>query len=253
MALSHWFPCPVAAFQCRSADSFAAAPARPRRPRILPACSEGESCRLRFGDGQVGPERVRLVRHGQEGAWHGEYRNRGLQRTGRDPDPGQDDRRAGEPAAAGEIGRYTFQPGWRWSECIKPVVGTDSCQVEHIGYCVSGSLHVTHDDGSEGTTSAGRGLPDRARARRLERRRRADGVRRVPGAANYAKPAADARRMREGVSGAPDSGPSRPQGTGLVCCNRPTSVTRGAVTRGAPAAHWKSTTAAHSEPARAPP
>jgi len=29
--------------------------------------------------------------------------------------------------AGGQIGRYTFQPGWKWSECIKPVVGTDSC------------------------------------------------------------------------------------------------------------------------------
>jgi hypothetical protein len=29
---------------------------------------------------------------------------------------------------ASEVGRFTFQPGWRWSECIKPVVGTDSCQ-----------------------------------------------------------------------------------------------------------------------------
>ena len=27
-----------------------------------------------------------------------------------------------------EVGRFTFQPGWRWSECIKPVVGTESCQ-----------------------------------------------------------------------------------------------------------------------------
>ena len=35
--------------------------------------------------------------------------------------------------AGGQIGKYTFQPGWKWSECIKPVVGTDSCQVEHIG------------------------------------------------------------------------------------------------------------------------
>ena len=41
--------------------------------------------------------------------------------------------------AGGEIGRYTFQPGWRWSEHIKPVVGTDSCQTEHIGYVVSGN------------------------------------------------------------------------------------------------------------------
>jgi hypothetical protein len=33
----------------------------------------------------------------------------------------------------GQIGRYTFQPGRKWSECIKPVVGTDSCQTEHVG------------------------------------------------------------------------------------------------------------------------
>ena len=55
----------------------------------------------------------------------------------------------------GQIGRYTFQPGWRWSECIKPVVGTDSCQVEHIGYVVSGGLHVEHSDGSEGDVKPG--------------------------------------------------------------------------------------------------
>jgi len=51
--------------------------------------------------------------------------------------------------------RLTMQPGWKWSECIRPVVGTDSCQVEHIGYCVSGSLHVKHDDGSEGEVKPG--------------------------------------------------------------------------------------------------
>ena len=57
--------------------------------------------------------------------------------------------------AGGQIGRYTFDPGWRWSECIKPVVGTDSCQVEHIGYAVSGTMHVTHADGSEGEVTSG--------------------------------------------------------------------------------------------------
>jgi hypothetical protein len=55
----------------------------------------------------------------------------------------------------GEIGRYTFEPGWRWSECIKPVVGTDSCQVEHVGYMVSGHLHVEHGDGSTGDIMPG--------------------------------------------------------------------------------------------------
>src|SRR3954465_12874398 len=57
--------------------------------------------------------------------------------------------------AGGQIGRYTFQPGWRWSQCIKPIAGTDSCQVEHIGYLVSGRLHVTHEDGSEADVTAG--------------------------------------------------------------------------------------------------
>ena len=49
----------------------------------------------------------------------------------------------------GQIGRFTFAPGWRWSECIKPVAKTDTCQVEHIGYCVSGALTITHEDGSQ--------------------------------------------------------------------------------------------------------
>jgi len=57
--------------------------------------------------------------------------------------------------AGGQIGRYTFQPGWRWSECIKPVAGTDRCQVDHIGYFVSGRLHVVHEDGSESDVRAG--------------------------------------------------------------------------------------------------
>lgn len=55
----------------------------------------------------------------------------------------------------GEIGRYTFQPGWRWSECIKPAVGTDTCQVEHVGYVVSGTLGVSHEDGASGEVPAG--------------------------------------------------------------------------------------------------
>ena len=54
-----------------------------------------------------------------------------------------------------EVGRFTFQPGWRWSECIKPVVGTDSCQVEHVGYAGAGHMHVEHEDGTTATISAG--------------------------------------------------------------------------------------------------
>ena len=54
-----------------------------------------------------------------------------------------------------EVGRFTFAPGWRWSECIKPVVGTDSCQLPHLGYVVSGRIHVVGDDGTESDVAAG--------------------------------------------------------------------------------------------------
>ena len=49
----------------------------------------------------------------------------------------------------------TAEPGWRWSECIKPVVGTDSCQARHIGVVVSGRMHVVHDDGTESDVGPG--------------------------------------------------------------------------------------------------
>jgi hypothetical protein len=47
------------------------------------------------------------------------------------------------------IGRFNFQPGWRWSECIKPVVKTDYCQLSHVGHAVSGHLCVKMRDGTE--------------------------------------------------------------------------------------------------------
>src|SRR5215204_5770070 len=45
--------------------------------------------------------------------------------------------------------RFMREPGWRWSENVKPIVGTDSCQVLHTGYQVSGRLHVRLEDGTE--------------------------------------------------------------------------------------------------------
>jgi hypothetical protein len=46
-------------------------------------------------------------------------------------------------------GRFTFEPGWKWSECIKPVAGTDTCQARHLGVAQSGRMHVVHEDGTE--------------------------------------------------------------------------------------------------------
>jgi hypothetical protein len=49
----------------------------------------------------------------------------------------------------GEVGRYTVQPGWRWSEHVKPIAGTDSCEAPHFQFHLSGTLHVVMDDGTE--------------------------------------------------------------------------------------------------------
>jgi mannose-6-phosphate isomerase-like protein (cupin superfamily) len=51
--------------------------------------------------------------------------------------------------------RLTVQPGWKWSECIKPVVGGDSCQAHHVGVVVSGTMHIVHSDGTEGDITPG--------------------------------------------------------------------------------------------------
>lgn len=53
--------------------------------------------------------------------------------------------------------RMTAQPGWKWSDHVKPIVGGDMCQARHVGYVSSGSLHVVHDDGTEAEISAGDG------------------------------------------------------------------------------------------------
>ncbi len=45
--------------------------------------------------------------------------------------------------------RATFEPGWKWSECIKPIAGTNSCQAPHVNYVISGRMKVVMDDGTE--------------------------------------------------------------------------------------------------------
>jgi hypothetical protein len=48
-----------------------------------------------------------------------------------------------------------LQPGWKWSECIKPLAGTESCQKSHVGFIQQGQLHVISVDGSELDVKAG--------------------------------------------------------------------------------------------------
>ncbi|WP_309050154.1 cupin domain-containing protein [Streptomyces sp.] len=55
----------------------------------------------------------------------------------------------------GPIGRATFEPGWRWSQHVKPIAGTDSCEAAHFGYIVSGRLKVVMNDGEESEIGPG--------------------------------------------------------------------------------------------------
>jgi hypothetical protein len=53
------------------------------------------------------------------------------------------------------VGQAVMQPGWRWSDAIKPIVGTESCQVHHLGVVLAGRMHVVHEDGTESEIAAG--------------------------------------------------------------------------------------------------
>jgi hypothetical protein len=48
-----------------------------------------------------------------------------------------------------DIGRLVLEPGWRWSNDVKPIAGTDLCEAPHMQYHVSGRVHVQMSDGSE--------------------------------------------------------------------------------------------------------
>ena len=49
----------------------------------------------------------------------------------------------------GVVGRLTLEPGWRWSQHVKPIAGTEWCEAPHFQYHVSGTLHVVMEDGTE--------------------------------------------------------------------------------------------------------
>ncbi len=45
------------------------------------------------------------------------------------------------------IGHCRFDAGWRWSTNVGPIMGATSCPIRHVGYSVSGTVHVEMDDG----------------------------------------------------------------------------------------------------------
>jgi hypothetical protein len=48
-----------------------------------------------------------------------------------------------------DIGRLTLQHGWRWSDHVRPLAGTQLCEAPHFQYHVRGTLHIVMDDGTE--------------------------------------------------------------------------------------------------------
>ncbi len=53
------------------------------------------------------------------------------------------------------MGKGVFEAGWRWSNDVKPIAGTDACMGNHTGICTAGAMTVRMDDGTELTISAG--------------------------------------------------------------------------------------------------
>jgi len=47
------------------------------------------------------------------------------------------------------FGRATFEPGWKWSTCVKPIAKTETCQAAHLGVQLSGRMHLVMDNGTE--------------------------------------------------------------------------------------------------------
>ncbi len=55
----------------------------------------------------------------------------------------------------GVVGRFTVEPGWRWSEHVKPIAKTERCQVSHFQYLLSGTMQIVMADGREFDAHAG--------------------------------------------------------------------------------------------------
>ena len=71
------------------------------------------------------------------------------------------------------VGRTVWQPGWRWSEVVKAIAGTELCEYHHVGYSISGRFRVAMPDGTEMEIPPNHVYEIPRRPRRLGRRRRA--------------------------------------------------------------------------------
>jgi len=49
----------------------------------------------------------------------------------------------------GHVGRLVLEPGWRWSEHVKPLAGTEWCEAPHFQYHAAGTIRIQMADGEE--------------------------------------------------------------------------------------------------------
>jgi hypothetical protein len=47
-----------------------------------------------------------------------------------------------------KLDRAVFEPGWRWSESVKPIAGTELCEFDHFGFVAAGRMHLEMADGT---------------------------------------------------------------------------------------------------------
>lgn len=47
------------------------------------------------------------------------------------------------------FGLATLNPGWKWSQCVKLIAKTKSCEAPHTQYVISGKLHLAMDNGDQ--------------------------------------------------------------------------------------------------------
>lgn len=57
--------------------------------------------------------------------------------------------------AGGTVGRMTLEPGWKWSQHVKPIAKTELCEAPHFIYQISGRMAVKMKDGTEFETGPG--------------------------------------------------------------------------------------------------
>ena len=53
------------------------------------------------------------------------------------------------------VGRAVLEPGWKWSEHVKPLAKTKSCEAAHFQYQLAGKMQIVMDDGKKFVSKAG--------------------------------------------------------------------------------------------------